>query len=66
METVLKVLVLEDAPNDAELEMNVLSRAGIACESRVVATERECQRVGDQRIIVHHQQRRLGLRRWLR
>jgi CheY-like chemotaxis protein len=41
METVLKVLVLEDAPNDAELEMNVLSRAGIACESRVVATERD-------------------------
>ena len=41
METVLKVLVLEDAPNDAELEMNVLARAGIACESRVVATERD-------------------------
>ncbi len=41
METVLRVLVLEDAPNDAELETNMLQRAGIACESRVVATERD-------------------------
>jgi diguanylate cyclase (GGDEF)-like protein len=41
METVLRVLVLEDAPNDAELETTMLRRAGISCESRVVATERD-------------------------
>ena len=39
--SVLRVLVLEDAPTDAELETNMLRRAGIACESRVVATERD-------------------------
>jgi diguanylate cyclase (GGDEF)-like protein len=41
MESVLRVLVLEDAPNDAELETTMLRRAGISCESRVVATERD-------------------------
>lgn len=39
MKTVLRILVLEDAPSDAELETRILKRAGIACESRVVATE---------------------------
>lgn len=41
METVLRVLVLEDVPSDAELETSLLERAGIACESRVVANERD-------------------------
>lgn len=39
MESVLRVLLLEDAPADAELETSMLRRAGIACESRVVANE---------------------------
>lgn len=41
MEPVLKVLLLEDAPADAELETGILRRAGIACEARVVANERD-------------------------
>jgi diguanylate cyclase (GGDEF)-like protein len=37
----LRVLLLEDAPNDAELETRMLKRAGIACESRLVSSERD-------------------------
>jgi len=44
MQSVLKVLLIEDAPADAELEIRVLRRAGIACESRVVANERDLRR----------------------
>ena len=39
METVLRVLILEDVPSDAELETAVLKRARIACETLRVATE---------------------------
>jgi diguanylate cyclase (GGDEF)-like protein len=44
MQSVLRVLLLEDAPADAELETGMLRRAGIACESRIVASERELMR----------------------
>jgi diguanylate cyclase (GGDEF)-like protein len=37
----LRVLLLEDAPNDAELETRMLERAGILCESRLVSNERD-------------------------
>jgi DNA-binding NtrC family response regulator len=38
MEPVLKILILEDVPNDAELETAALKRARIACESLRVET----------------------------
>jgi diguanylate cyclase (GGDEF)-like protein len=38
METVLKILILEDVPSDAELETRALKRAQIACESLRVDT----------------------------
>ena len=41
MESILRVLLLEDAATDAELETSMLRRAGIACETRVVASERD-------------------------
>ena len=41
MESILRVLLLEDAATDAELETSMLRRAGIACETRVVANERD-------------------------
>ena len=41
MQPLLKVLLVEDAPADAELAIRTLQRAGIACESRIVASERE-------------------------
>jgi diguanylate cyclase (GGDEF)-like protein len=41
METVLRVLLLEDVPTDAELETVALRRANIPCESRRVETEHE-------------------------
>ncbi|MBI4205311.1 MAG: diguanylate cyclase [Betaproteobacteria bacterium] len=37
----LRVLLLEDVPSDAELETTILKRAGITCETRVVASERD-------------------------
>lgn len=39
METVLKILILEDVPSDAELETEALKRARIACESLRVETQ---------------------------
>lgn len=48
MQSILKVLLVEDAPADAELELRVLQRAGLACESRVVATERDLRRALDE------------------
>jgi diguanylate cyclase (GGDEF)-like protein len=39
METVLRILILEDAPSDAELATAVLKRARIACESLRVETQ---------------------------
>lgn len=39
METVLKILILEDVPSDAELATAALKRARITCESLRVATE---------------------------
>jgi diguanylate cyclase (GGDEF)-like protein len=39
MESVLKILILEDVPSDAELETVALKRAGIACESLRVETQ---------------------------
>ncbi|HEX6004135.1 MAG TPA: diguanylate cyclase [Burkholderiales bacterium] len=44
MQPPLKVLLVEDAPADAELAIRTLQRAGIACESRIVASERELER----------------------
>ena len=41
METVLRILMLEDFPHDAELETLALRRAGIACESRRVESREE-------------------------
>jgi diguanylate cyclase (GGDEF)-like protein len=41
MDRILKVLLLEDAITDAELETRMLRRAGIHCVSRVVSSERE-------------------------
>jgi diguanylate cyclase (GGDEF)-like protein len=38
METPLRILLLEDVPNDAELERLTLKSARIACETRCVAT----------------------------
>lgn len=39
MDTVLKILILEDVPSDAELETVALKRARIACESVRVETQ---------------------------
>lgn len=41
METVLKILILEDVASDAELETVALKRARIACESLRVETQTE-------------------------
>jgi PAS domain S-box-containing protein len=39
METVLRILMVEDMPTDAELEVRELKRAGMRVEHRVVETE---------------------------
>ncbi len=41
METVLRILILEDSPNDAELATAMLKRARIACDSLRVETRAE-------------------------
>jgi diguanylate cyclase (GGDEF)-like protein len=41
METVLRLLMLEDVPAEAELEVRMLRQAGIVCDPRVVETERD-------------------------
>ena len=48
MDRILRVLLLEDAPSDAELEASMLKRAGIACVSRVVSSERDLLRELDR------------------